>query len=154
MKKNLFSFIVITSMISCTSPENTNNPEKNTTDTASQKTISETTQQDTTISSNNQKKILQEVNKEVYILASGSEPGWVLSIYKDKFQLVANYGKDTIEKNHSFNPTSFPIQYKDNELSFKIKKKNCIALSGDTLSISVLLDFKNNHWKGCGKFLK
>jgi len=154
MKKKLFSLFVFTSMISCSSPENTNNTENNIIDTTSKKITSETKQLDTTAVSNNQKMTFQEINKDTYILATGTEPGWILSIYKDKFQLVANYGKDTVEKNLNFDPTIFPIQYKDNELSFKIEKKNCIAISGDTLSLSVLLNFKNNHWKGCGKFLK
>lgn len=102
----------------------------------------------------NQRPLFHQISHDVIFIANGTEPGWLLTLYSDKFQFIANYGKDTIEEKLNLDIHNMPVQYKSDKLSFLIDKKTCIAISGDTLSYTVKIIYDKNELNGCGKKLK
>lgn len=157
MKKYL-SIISTLTLIACSDQENMNNNPSKTTlksdsviqqtiDTAAKKTADSTHQQ--------RQSILQEVDKDTLIIANGTEPGWILTLFENKFIFVGNYGQDTISESYNkINIQQFPIEYKSKNITFKLEKKKCIAASGEELNISANIIFQGKHLQGCGKILK
>lgn len=99
------------------------------------------------------KQLLPSSNSKPLLIASGTEPGWLLNIYTDKFVFIAHYGQDTLQEPFSVNIQHFPIRYKSQTLSFLLEKKNCIAISGETMPVTATIEYKGNKWIGCGKLL-
>lgn len=155
MKKSgfiIFSFII---MYACT---NSNQKENHSatfhSDTIRNNFLDTLIAQDTA-DSDVKKTLLKEVNKdELLLMASGAEPGWTLSLFKDKFLFIGNYGQDTIYGQFSFKIDKFPIVYQSKELQFKIDNKKCIAASGIEHNISVEGKFLDQKFQGCGNLIK
>ncbi|GAB4207741.1 MAG: hypothetical protein Fur0023_18800 [Bacteroidia bacterium] len=98
-------------------------------------------------------KMFKQIDNDVVFMASGTEPGWILALYKDKFLFVHNYGQDTVEDKLT-SELQFPYTFQSDKLSFAIDKKNCIAISGDTLSYFVKVKHQDKELIGCGKMMK
>ncbi|GIV28368.1 MAG: hypothetical protein KatS3mg027_2182 [Bacteroidia bacterium] len=143
---NIFSLILL---FSCQN-ENSNTNVSATKDTISSK--ADTVRNNENTPSN--QRILTQVPSNLIIIATGTEPGWILNIYSNKYEFIADYGKDTLSGERTFNIDEVPIYFTSSDLSFKIDKKNCIAISGETLDLSVEVKYKGEVLKGCGKILK
>lgn len=104
--------------------------------------------------STNTKNIFQEIEHDAVFTASGTEPGWIFILFPKKYKFITNYGADTIIEEHHLNVQQIPLHFQSSKLSFNIDKKNCIALSGDTLHYTVKIKNNNTELNGCGRFLK
>lgn len=152
--KNLYISILLSgSVLSCTETNNSNTTaiSQDTTHTDNY-TVKHSPNIDS--ASNQNKIIFQQIDNNALIVITGTEPGWILNLFENKFQFIGNYGKDTFEQSVKLNLKNFPIQYQSKEISFSIEKKQCIAISGDTLPLSAKVTFQKNNLQGCGKFLK
>ncbi len=98
-------------------------------------------------------QMFKQIDNDVIFLASGTEPGWILTLYKHKFLFVHNYGQDTVEDKLT-SELQFPYTFQSSKLSFAIDKKNCIAISGDTLSYFVKVKHQGKELTGCGRMMK
>lgn len=155
MIKKIIKVSVLVVMLSCSNSavdensklQNISNENANQTDTAKHTDVSDSI-------ASPERILFKQIDQNALFLATGTEPGWILTLFQNKFQLIANYGKDTIEKNMNLDFKKNPIQYQSADVSFVIDKKPCIAISGDTLQYSVKLKFQNKDYSGCGKFLK
>jgi uncharacterized membrane protein len=90
----------------------------------------------------------------------GTEPGWFIQIYEGKLRLLVDYGADSViiadsfegikaEENFNYNKVSG-----DNKLELNIKNKPCTDEGkGDTSPQTVVVNWKNKSYTGCGKFL-
>jgi len=155
MKK--FSSIVLSIvLISCSNNETSTTQNIENADTTKVSDINSVKSQSDSISTSQQDKfILSEVGNDAVIIASGIEPGWILTIYENKFQFIGNYGEDTVIGNfNNLNVHQLPIKYSSKEISFLIEQKKCTAISGDILDISVEVNYNQKKLLGCGKFLK
>lgn len=147
--KKLLSVCSIFLFFSCQN-ENKSLSELNPKDSISSKIDTPKTKENIT----NNQRILTEIPSNLIIIATGTEPGWILNIYSNKYEFVGNYGKDTLYGERTFQVEQIPIYFTSSDLSFKIEKKHCLAISGDTLELSVEVKHKGNTYKGCGKILK
>jgi uncharacterized membrane protein len=150
-------FILITSigLVACSNNETSSTQNIENTDTTKVSVINSTKSKSDSISASQQRKfVLNEVSNDAVLIASGTEPGWVLTIFENKFQFVGNYGEDTLNGNLNINVHQLPIKYSSKEISFLVEQKKCTAISGDVLDISVEVNFNQKKLLGCGKFLK
>ncbi|GAB4453129.1 MAG: hypothetical protein OHK0036_15670 [Bacteroidia bacterium] len=152
--KNFYHIILLSGCIlSCT--ENTsNNTNADLQDTSYTNNDTIINSPNTDSISNQNKIIFQQIDNNALIVITGTEPGWILNLFENKFQFIGNYGKDTLEKTIKLDLKNLPIQYQSKEISFNIEKKQCIAISGDTLPLSARVTYQQNNLQGCGKFLK
>lgn len=152
--KNLYLIILISAGIISCIENNSNNTNAIPQDTShtNNHTLNNSPQTDSV--SNHNKIIFQQIDNNALVVITGTEPGWILNLFENKFQFIGNYGKDTFEQSVKLNLKNFPIQYQSKEISFSIEKKQCIAISGDTLPLSAKVTFQKNNLQGCGKFLK
>lgn len=149
MKKPLMLTSLLAFLYGCTS--NTADTSHNATTTQTNDTA--TYQQPDDSAKLTTKQVLQQIDTDLLLIASGTEPGWILQIYTDKFIFIAQYGQDTLQEPFSANIQQFPIQYKSQTLSFQLEKKNCTAISGETMPLTATIEYKGNKWTGCGKLL-
>lgn len=136
-------------LYSCNQSNNENNPEH---PAEQQSVVADTTHHPSKDSVDNT-QMFKQIDNDVVFLASGTEPGWILALYKDKFLFVHNYGQDTVEDKLT-SELQFPYAFQSGKLSFAIDKKNCIAISGDTLSYFVKVKHQGKELTGCGKMVK
>ncbi len=151
--------ILLNVLISCSeNPITNNDTSKMALESNSQIQQSIDTTKKTTLDTNHHQArfILQEVDKNAIIIAWGTEPGWTLTLLKDKLLFVGNYGQDTIQEayNKSIDFQQFPLEYKSKNITFKLEKKKCIAISGEELDISVKVFYKDQEFQGCGRMMK
>lgn len=146
-KMGLYSLIA-TWLCSCNPSENKNNNHH----TQQENIPTKDTATSQAYTTNNQ-QLFQEIDNKVIFLASGTEPGWILTLYKEKFLFVHHYGQDTIIDKLT-STLQVPYSFQSDKLSFSIDKKNCIAISGDTLSYLVKIKYQGKELIGCGKMMK
>lgn len=152
MKKLLSICSIVSLLFSCQNEKT--NPVESTPKSKDSVTSSNINTPPTSANITSQQKTLTQVPSNLLIIATGSEPGWILNIYSDKYEFIGNYGKDTLRGERNFAKEQIPIYFTSSDLSFKIEKKNCIAMSGEKLELSVEVTYQNNVFKGCGKILK
>lgn len=147
--KKILSICSIFFFFSCQN-ENKSSVESNPKDSITLHIDTSKTEENTT----HNQRILTEIPSNLIIIATGTEPGWILNIYSDKYEFIGNYGKDTLRGERTFEAEQIPIYFTSSDLSFRIEQKHCLAISGDTLELSVEVKHKGNTYKGCGKIMR
>ncbi|MCX7728710.1 MAG: hypothetical protein N2203_04485 [Bacteroidia bacterium] len=99
-------------------------------------------------------QLFRQIGDNTIFIATGTEPGWILTLSNENFIFINNYGSDTIQGKFHSELKQFPVHVQSEKLSFDIDKKQCIAISGDTLPYSVKIYLQKNVLTGCGKMLK
>lgn len=141
--------LCVFALYSCNQSNNENNAAHQT----EQQSITTDTVRPQSNDSVNKTRMFKQIDNDVVFWASGTEPGWILALYKHKFLFVHNYGQDTVEDKLT-SELQFPYTFQSDKLSFAIDKKNCIAISGDTLSYFVKVKHQGKELTGCGKMMK
>lgn len=149
IKKAEIWMLCVCALYSCNTSNNENTPAY---PTNSQSVMTDTTHLPSKDDAG-KTQMFRQIGNDVVFMASGTEPGWILALYKDKFLFVHNYGQDTVEDKLT-SELQFPYTFQSDKLSFAIDKKNCIAISGDTLSYFVKVKHQGKELTGCGKMMK
>lgn len=148
MKKQLIFALSLTT-VACT---NHQSPSDNTSTSNHIAHIQSSTNVPTQSDSLSKDKKFAQIPQNAILMANGTEPGWILLLYSNKYELVINYGKDTIIEDISIaQPLQFPLHIRGQKASIQLEKKECIATSGEKQSISATVMVNGQTLNGCGK---
>jgi uncharacterized membrane protein len=92
--------------------------------------------------------------------ARGTEPGWFIQVYGSKLRLLVDYGADSVIISESFEGLKAGENFNynkasgENKLELNIKNTPCTDEGkGETSPQTVVVNWKNKSYTGCGKFL-
>ncbi len=125
---------------------NTNIVEQNETDTI----LTNKRIQDSNVIVDNHKQI----NDEIIYKASGSEPGWYMELTTTQVRFINNYGQDTMIFEHKKDIEKLPLLITKEDISIKIDKQKCTAVSGEEKLLLVEINYKGKTLRGCGDKIK